>query len=358
MSIRRAAWIVVGLLVLAFGIATARREAQIRAMKGDWDASGLWYRARHEQADNARPELLLRLERIRAELAAGDVPTWAGEYSWEADGLAYTIGGYMPEDCGEICYEFIAVAPKAGAVWWCGLDPNPNFTRFLDWGTIVEADADRIIVNWSIGGAVPHLYEPWSPRVMLTSELVRTRWMGREFLVPQTRMPLFSSPHCSVMSTRAALAPCKGGWTTTEIDERVASQWERTVDAADLPERWRELVTCAPITGDAELIAKPEVLHCWWPGGDSFDAPMPRSWQIWKPLDVGVVYRCEYELPAGTDAGLRVGMPLFTGEFRFPPGVVIACEQGTARVELRFMSDSDTEPASRLRLSTNACFNP
>jgi hypothetical protein len=302
--------------------------------------------------------MLLRLSRIRAELAAGDAPAWAGEYSWDADGLGYTIGGYMPEDCGEICHEVIAIAPNSGAIWYCGLGNSPQLEPFLDWGTVVDADEDRILVDWSIGNAVPHLYDPSSSRAMLTSELVRTRWMGREFLVPHSRMPLFASTHCSVMSTRASFAPCKGGWTTTEFEKRVGSQWERTVDAAGLPERWREFALPVPITRDAVLIAKPGVMRCWWGGGDSFDAPFPRSWQIWEPLHVGVVYRCEYELAAGTDAGLRIGMPLFTGEFRFPPGVVIACDRNTARVELRFRSDRDTDPKSHLSLSTNACFNP
>ena len=96
MSLRLAAWIVISLLVVSFGIATARRQAQIRAIERDWDASDEWSAARSRRYENARTEMLMRLDRIRAELASGDVPAWAGEYSWDADGLGYTIGGYMP----------------------------------------------------------------------------------------------------------------------------------------------------------------------------------------------------------------------------------------------------------------------
>jgi hypothetical protein len=253
-----------------------------------------------------------------------------------------------------MCFESIVIAPNGGAVWWWDA-PTPEFARSLDIGTVLSADEDRVVVEWSVASRVPHRYQWWLPRPMLDAELVRAKWKGREFLVPASRMPLFVSQHCSAHSSRAAFAPCKGGWTTADFENAVAMHWDLRVDVDGVPAPWRQFMPATPIGATARLVGEPVVLHGWLARLTPWD-PVPGNWEIWKPREIAYLYQCEYELNVGTDAGLRVGMPMFRDKLLESPGTVLHAERKSARVEFRYSASNDEgAPPRTVRLSTNAC---
>jgi hypothetical protein len=351
MSLRQIVWTAT-FLVVAFPFVymgtIEHRQWVIQEATQSYDAA-LRKHARLTKAEE--PRALERFGRIRAELAAGNVPDWAGEYSWTNPGAIYSaLSG--PTSDGE----GIALAPESGAVWWHG-GSTPDSAALIDHGRVMSANEEHVVVEWTIDPKDPHRNGVELPVRLLCDELVRVKWNGGEFLVPAVRMPMFCSTMRATMMHVLFLAPRKGGWVVRDDKHQFHLTDYSSVQAPVVPPAWNKYILSNPITANASLDSSPEIVYRRL---GNVDAYTPPAWWHWPPWQSFADYRdgivrVRYALKAGTNQGVFAGMPIFMPNDDVSGGVVVDASSTSAHVDYwTFGSsfDSTQGPPNQVTLST------
>lgn len=263
-----------------------------------------------ERGEGEWPEFDAQRARIEAEVARGELPSWAGSFA-----------GSNHSSCGLGSWNVtIELAPAARIVW----TRVSGFGDRRNRGTVMGFDDGWVNVRWDFActGALRRM-DPYRSEPELSDRVWLSSWGDRDFLVPECDLAHFVNVVNRSPDGLVTEPPFAFRWKPGAAPDASLPYYElnrlkeaRPAGRPTLPAPWDARIRSEPLMARILEAGRPMLEH--------------------RDHQVDMAFLSQHvRLDRGTADGVFVGMNLHLAR-RAEPGVVVACDERRAELVFRW----------------------